>query len=546
MNPRSSRSVLPNFALLLASLLAAHQAPAQGALLPGATPVPTMRTLAQIEPRTPIESLAADATATYVISTPGAYYLSAGNVTAASGRAAIAIASNDVTVDLNGFAVVGAAGATRGIELRGNIVNVSVRNGSIRNWIGSGVGAASGSPASVTLDDLRISGIAGPAIDLQAASAVTVTRCAISGSRSGIQLGTASTVMHCSVWNLASSGGTAYGILASTVAQSSVDTVTAAAGGFDAVGINASAVTGCTVMNVSGTGNGSTTGIQGGSVADCKVGSIGTANTGPNLGISSDSVTNCSVDTVGNSGSLSIQYGIVASGPVRGCRVITIGALGGTAYVEGIDAEIVTDCKVSSVFTTGPMFGINAKIVSGCSVNFCTQNGSSTAGVTGIAAERISECRVDTITGSTSATVVALAPRRSISGSTVNNVSNSGAGGAFGLDLGSGATADGCHVALSNGVGIRATAAARILNCEVAGSSTVIGIDAQAGSTTLDGNNVSGCATGIKASGSTLVIRNHVTTSTAKFTVTAACQVGQIVSATGGIASTSPWANFTD
>ena len=63
----------------------------QGALTPPGAPAPTMKTLAQIEPRMPISSL------TYIISAPGSYYLTT-NLTCIGGSAnGINISSSDVT-----------------------------------------------------------------------------------------------------------------------------------------------------------------------------------------------------------------------------------------------------------------------------------------------------------------------------------------------------------------------------------------------------------------------------------------------------------------
>src|ERR1022692_1207533 len=68
----------------------------QGALTPPGAPVPTMKTLDQIEPRTPISSLP------FTITVPGSYYVTS-NLTASSGG--ILIATNNVTLDLDGSAL---------------------------------------------------------------------------------------------------------------------------------------------------------------------------------------------------------------------------------------------------------------------------------------------------------------------------------------------------------------------------------------------------------------------------------------------------------
>src|SRR5947207_1497513 len=77
---------------------------AQGALTPPGAPAPTMKTLAQIEPRTPISVLP------FTISTPGSYYFT-GNLTATADGVAITVSAENVTIDLNGFTLASGGGA---------------------------------------------------------------------------------------------------------------------------------------------------------------------------------------------------------------------------------------------------------------------------------------------------------------------------------------------------------------------------------------------------------------------------------------------------
>ena len=117
----------------VSTFLILHFAFGQGALTPPGAPAPTMKTLAQIEPRTPIAALP------FNITQPGSYYLTT-NLTQAINGGGIFITSANVTLDLNGFALLGAnSGTTNGITLSGSIGNITVGNGAIAGWGGAGV-----------------------------------------------------------------------------------------------------------------------------------------------------------------------------------------------------------------------------------------------------------------------------------------------------------------------------------------------------------------------------------------------------------------------
>jgi len=98
-------------------------------LVPPGAPAPSLRTLSQVEPRTPISS------AGLIITAPGSYYLTTNLFTAANG---ITIRTNDVTLDLMGFAITGDRDATDvAVRLDGTVVHVYsgivVRNGTLAN-----------------------------------------------------------------------------------------------------------------------------------------------------------------------------------------------------------------------------------------------------------------------------------------------------------------------------------------------------------------------------------------------------------------------------
>jgi hypothetical protein len=73
---------------------------AQGPLTPPpGAPAPTMKTLEQIEPRTPISALP------FTISSPGSYYVS-GDLVVVANQHGISIDASNVTLDLGGFELV--------------------------------------------------------------------------------------------------------------------------------------------------------------------------------------------------------------------------------------------------------------------------------------------------------------------------------------------------------------------------------------------------------------------------------------------------------
>jgi len=68
-----------------------------------------MKTLDQVEARTPISSLP------YTITQPGSYYLTA-DLQGVAGQDGIYVPVDNVTIDLNGFALIGVAGSYSGIH----------------------------------------------------------------------------------------------------------------------------------------------------------------------------------------------------------------------------------------------------------------------------------------------------------------------------------------------------------------------------------------------------------------------------------------------
>ncbi len=197
-------------------LLFGQQLFGQGPLNPTAAPMPTMKSLDQIEARTPISS------APYTISSRGSYYLT-GNMSVASGNA-ITIAASGVTLDLNGFTIYSndANANGTGILINSGLSDITIVNGHIQGTIvynsGSysgggfvnGVGYTGTAPANV-----RVAG-------------VSVAQCLMDG----INLGRSAIVVRdC---NINTVGGS--GILADVVSDSTV--YQGGIAGIDAITVN--------------------------------------------------------------------------------------------------------------------------------------------------------------------------------------------------------------------------------------------------------------------------------------------------------------------
>ncbi|NCC49670.1 MAG: right-handed parallel beta-helix repeat-containing protein [Spartobacteria bacterium] len=197
--------------MLLAALsfLTAQSLWAQGPLEPPDAPAPTMKSLNQIEARTPITNLPC------VISQSGSYYL-IGDLVCSGNNYGIFITNTakSVTLDLNGFTLTG-PGATgfSAIHVGHGDAELTLRNGYIRNWNGNTAYAVySTGMEAVRMADIVVENCAnGIKVYNGMVENCRVYNCITpSGNFFGIS-GSSVVVINCVISDCESSGGTAYG-----------------------------------------------------------------------------------------------------------------------------------------------------------------------------------------------------------------------------------------------------------------------------------------------------------------------------------------------
>ncbi len=263
MTKRPASTVLSIAAFTLIATAGALWA---GPLTPPVGPVaPTGKTLTEVEPRIAVNATntPGDADSLFRITQPGSYYLT-GNITGVVGKRGVEITVSGVTLDLNGFDLVGVPGmgAFDGVSaIFLDIGNVTVKNGSVRNWGDDGVDLG-----SVTAQNCRVEGVAasGNAVfGINLGRGSTASNCAVHGNTlSGINTNAGCTIVQCTAYlNGATGIATSVGctVLACTAYQN---------GGSGITGGSGSTISNCTSYDNDGTGISVSTGCT---VAECTV-----------------------------------------------------------------------------------------------------------------------------------------------------------------------------------------------------------------------------------------------------------------------------------
>jgi len=151
---------------------------------PSGSVASTYKTLSEVEPRIAINSTNTTGNGTYVfiITQPGSYYLPT-NVTVPSGKNGILVSASRVSIDLNGFAIMGSAGSLEGITTGG------------------------GSPSHVKLKNGTVATCGASGINLSMVPACLIENVAVTANKIyGLYLGNNTQVIHCSASNNTDAG----------------------------------------------------------------------------------------------------------------------------------------------------------------------------------------------------------------------------------------------------------------------------------------------------------------------------------------------------
>lgn len=336
-----------------------------GSLTPPGAPAPTMKTLDQMEPRTPISALP------FTISVGGSYYVT-GNLSPTVLATGITVSASHVTIDLGGFQLAGNGGSNlSGVRIQAGQSNITIRNGIVRNWSGSGISAADLAVAGVRVENVRALNNGVQGIGLGAGCAVV--DCLASGNASdGIATGTDGLVLRCT-----SRGNTGIGEGIETGARSVVRECVATGNGGDGINVGNQ----CVIENCGANGN-TGDGIAG---AVALVVQACTASDNTDAGIrhgSGSTVTGCSVES--NSGASALVVG--NNSTVAQCTLRNNTSNAATSQaISAAAGSTVVECSVGQTQSTAATLtastGMGIAVGSDCLVERCNLTSSAGDGI---------------------------------------------------------------------------------------------------------------------------------------------------------------------
>jgi hypothetical protein len=486
-------------------------------LAPPGAPAATMKTLQQIEPRIDVQTLSGDSTNQFIISQSGSYYLTA-NIVGVTGKNAISIQADHVTIDLNGFALTNFASSPgTGILVLSAHRNLEIRNGIVRGW-------SKGVDTSLAIDTLveRIYASDNQSDGIKVGFNSTLTDCAsFSNGGNGFTLATGCVISRCTATfnshGINNPGGP--GVVSECfVSQNSLN----------GIYVNGGSIRDCVALDNTGSGIVSTSRC---SVHDCQ--SDGNMQNGFFL-FDASTVTNCEAGFNGSTG-------IVTQGQskVTGCtaKMNTVNGIS-----TGVDC-VVSDCSAALNSASGIVVTDNCR-VAGCTAN---SNGAGTTGF-GISAGNgatIEHC----VAGSNKAGGISTGLAAKVDSCNVYKNSGTSGNSAFGISVSDSSLVSNNDLRENDSDAIRISAGCQAINntCDfngrlVAGASNILVTGAQ---NRIEGNNVTSninSGFGIKVtSGGNTIFKNSAKTNTTNYNFA----VGNDAGPTGTAAlATSPWANI--
>ncbi|MFL6528789.1 MAG: right-handed parallel beta-helix repeat-containing protein [Chthoniobacterales bacterium] len=319
------------------------------------------------EKRTDVLTLAGDNSSNlYIISAPGSYYLS-GNVNGVANKSGILIQSDYVSIDLNGFSVIGtgAPSVTSGISSTHS--NIRIFDGYVIGW--NGVGIAVGDNAIID----HITATANSSAISAGANGV-VSQCAVAGlgAGNGIAVTTNGVIAHCAA-NSFSSGIV---MQSNCEASHSISTNNSVAGFQFGPGC---VITDSTAsLNTAGT---QSTGFYGpGSFSSSISHCVAFQNNGPGIVVSAYCVISDSAVWFNSAGGI---IGHASANTISRC-VVNQNAFGSGNGITVSDASSVTDCIVAQNGTAGSaasgISGTIRELISGCNVTDNRGDGINVSG----------------------------------------------------------------------------------------------------------------------------------------------------------------------